>query len=402
MTHSVLRKLLFGTVFLAQAIGASSVMAAPKTVKICAVLPTSGPNAATGIGMMNSMDLAVKEINASGQMGDIKLELMRLDDGSQPAMGVAAVLRAAADPDVLACSAHWNSPVALATRDVFHRNGLANLTPASITWRLTAEQPGDEIFRMAPPDTWQLQMAARFPIEMGKKTFFLIDDNTQYGKSLVTEMEKNATKLGAKKLGSDSIAVGEKDFTAVLTRAKGLSPDFIFFGGVTTESALLRQQQKRLGMDGLYYTGSGTMSPTFISIAGPAADGAYAYFYGLPYSSYPGGMKYETDYTAAGYDKPHETYGIWSYAAVQVLAQAIKQAADSGNLTRRGIIDIMKSKTFKTALGNASFPRPGDIKERAMGYYVVKDGQWIMTHISEDGGKIVALEKPEPLTASAK
>ncbi|HVX74869.1 MAG TPA: branched-chain amino acid ABC transporter substrate-binding protein [Bradyrhizobium sp.] len=352
--------------------------------------------------MMNSMDLAVKQINASGDLGDIKLELMPLDDGSEPAMGVAAVLRAAADPEVLACSAHWNSPVALATRDVFHRNGLANLTPASITWKLTAEQPGDEIFRMAPPDTWQVRMAARFPIEMGKKTFFLIDDNTQYGKSLVAEMEKNVVELGAKKVGSDSITVGEKDFTAVLTRAKSLSPDFIFFGGVTTESALLRQQQMRLGITSLYYTGSGTMSPTFVSIAGPGAQGTYAYFYGLPYAAYPGGTKFVHDYAAAGYDKPHETYGIWSYAAVEVLAQAIKRAAGAGNLTRRGIIDELKSQTFTTVLGNASFPPPGDIKERSMGYYTVEDGQWIMTHVSEDGGKIVPLEKPVPLEGAAK
>ena len=368
-----------------------------KTVKICAVLPTSGPNAAIGIGMMNSMDLAVKRINASGKMGDIKLELLRLDDASQPSMGVSAVLRAAADPQVLACSAHWNSPVALATRDVFNRNGMANLTPASITWKLTAEQKGDEIFRMAPPDTWQLEMAARFPVEAGMKSFYLIDDNTQYGKSLVTEMEKNAAAKGGKKLGSDSIAVGEKDFSAALTRAKAANPDFVFFGGVTTESALLRQQMVKLGMPQFFYTGSGTMSPTFVAIAGGAAEGSYAYFYGLPYHTYPGGKEYVQAYAKAGYDKPFETYGIWSYAAVEVLADAIHKANAAGKLTRRGIVDVMKTATFSTVLGDASFPRPGDIKQRVMGYYTVSGGKWVMTHRSDANAKLIKLEKPEPL-----
>lgn len=368
-----------------------------KTVKICAVLPISGANAATGIGMMNSMDLAVKQINASKKLGDISLELVKLDDGSQPSVGINAVMRAAADPDVLACSAHWNSPVALATRDVFHRTGLANLTPASITAKLTTEQPGDEIFRMAPPDSWQLQMAAQFPLLLGKKTFFLIDDNTLYGKSLVTEMEKDALKLGATKVGSDSIAVGEKDFSAVLTRAKSLSPDFIFFGGVTTESALLRQQSVKLDVNSMFYTGSGTMSPTFVSIAGPAANGTYAYFYGLPYQSYPGGTQFVRDYAKGGYDKPFETYGIWSYAAVQVLAEAIQRANAHGTLTRRGVIDELKKDTFKTALGDATFPTPGDIKERVMGYYQVIDGKWFMTYLSGADGKVSKLGKPEPL-----
>jgi branched-chain amino acid transport system substrate-binding protein len=368
-----------------------------KVVKICGILPTSGPNAAVGIGMMNSMDLAVKRINASGKMGDIQLELVKLDDASQPAMGVNAVLRAVADPEVLACSAHWNSPVALATRDIFNREGMANLTPASILWKVTAEQKGDEIFRMAPPDTWQLEMAARFPVEAGMKKFYLIDDNTQYGKSLVTEMEKNATAGGAVKIGSDSIAVGEKDFSAVLTRAKASNPDFIFFGGVTTESALLRQQMVKLAMPQFFYTGSGTMSPTFISIAGAAAEGTYAYFYGLPYPAYPGGTEYLRAYARGGYDKPFETYGIWSYAAVEVLAEAIRQANAAGKLTRRAVVDVNKTATFSTALGDISFPKPGDIKQRVMGYYKVTNGKWVMTHRTDANGKLVKLDTPVPL-----
>src|SRR6185437_46541 len=136
-----------------------------------------------------------------------------------------------------------------------------------------------------------------------RKKYYLIDDNTQYGKSLVAEMEKYIAPSGGEKLGADSIAVGEKDFTAVLTKAKALSPDFIFFGGVTTESALLRQQMVKLGMHSMFYTGSGTMSPTFVTIAGAAAEGARAYFYGLPYETYPGGKAYNAAYAAAHYDK---------------------------------------------------------------------------------------------------
>lgn len=368
-----------------------------RTVKICAVLPISGANAATGIGMMNSMDLAVKEINASGTMGDIRLELVELDDASQPATGINAVMRAAADPDVLACSAHWNSPVAIATRNVFHRNGLANLTPASITAALTEKQPGDEIFRMAPPDTWQVQAAARFPLALGKKRYYLIDDNTLYGKSLVQQMEQYATALGATSVGADSISVGEKDFSAVLTRAKATSPDFIFFGGVTTESALLRRQSQQLDMKSMFYTGSGTMSPTFVSIAGSAADGTFAYFYGLPYQSYPGGKAFVENYHKAGYSKPYETYGIWAYAAIQALAQAIRNAQAHGRLNRRGVIDELKTDTFKTALGDVSFPKPGDIKQRVMGYYEVIDGKWQMIYVTDADGKLTKLAKPEPL-----
>lgn len=375
------------------ALGSTTRAEADQVVKICAVLPTSGPNAAVGVGMMNSMDLAVNRINESGRLGDITLELVRLDDQSQPSIGVNAVQRAASDPDVIACSAHWNSPVALATQNVFHRNGLANLVPAAINWRITEEQPGDEIFRISPPDTWQLEMAGSFPVRaFGHETFAVIDDNTEYGKSLVEGLTKHATEFGAERIHSDSITVGERDFTPILTRIRELEPEFLFFGGVTMESAMIRRQMARLGMESLYYTGSGTMSPTFLEIAGAAADGTYAYFYGPPYTTFPGGDEFIEAYNAAGYDNPYETYGIWAYASIEVLAEAIKRANENGSITRRAVVEELKAGSFETMIGDVSFGPTGDIEQRQMVYYEVRDGQWIATHYNDADGNIVEAE----------
>ncbi len=367
---------------------------AAKLAKIGAVLPITGPNAAIGIGMMNAMDLAVRQLNASGKFGATQFELMKLDDHSLPSEGVAAVTRAASDPAVLACSAHWNSPVALATRDIFHRRGLANLNPCAINWKITAEQKGDEIFRIAPSDLWQLEMAAKMPFTtLGKKTYFLIDDNTNYGKSLVTAFEEHAAKAGGNKLGADSISVGEKDFTAVLTKAKAQKPDVIFFGGVTTEAALLRQQMVRLEVPALYFTGSGTMTPTYVDTAGAAADGTYAFFYGLPYDATPGGGAFIEAYKKAGYDKPYETYGLIAYSAIEAVAQAIATAAAKGEPTRKAVVEALKEGTFTTALGPLSFPRPGDAAQKVLAFYEVKGGKWTLTYYSKPDGNIVPAEK---------
>jgi branched-chain amino acid transport system substrate-binding protein len=383
------RQVAFAFIAVAATFTGSHAVRAAETVKICAVLPTTGPNAAVGIGMTNAMQLAVRRINESGAMGDLKLELVAMDDRSQPSEGVNAVLKAASDPAVLACAAHWNSPVAIATRDVFNRNGLANLNPCAINWRVTAEQKGDEIFRIAPSDRWQLEMAAKFPFEkLGKKTFYLIDDSTNYGKSLVQSFEENATKAGGKLIGSDSIAVGEKDFTAVLTKAKALKPDVVFFGGVTNEAALLRTQMVKLDFETFYYTGSGTMTPTYVDVAGQAADGTFAFFYGVPYDQAPGGNEFIKAYKAAKYDKPYETYGLIAYAAIEVLGQAIKKAKDAGALTRKGVIDQLKKGEFASSLGPLSFPPPGDAKQRVLAFYEVKNGNWTLVYTSDPDGMI--------------
>src|ERR1043165_2067056 len=94
-----------------------------KVDKIAAILPISGPNAAQGIGMMNSCKAAVRDVNESGSLGTVKLELMELDDESKPESAVKVAERAAQDQEVLAVTAHWNSGPALATVPVFHKYG---------------------------------------------------------------------------------------------------------------------------------------------------------------------------------------------------------------------------------------------------------------------------------------
>ena len=62
-----------------------------KTVKIAFIGPLTGPNAAQGNGAKNSFDLAIKRANESGKF-PYKIEMMTLDDASDPAVGGSAPL----------------------------------------------------------------------------------------------------------------------------------------------------------------------------------------------------------------------------------------------------------------------------------------------------------------------
>jgi len=61
------------------------------------------PNAAQGVGARNAFDLAIREANASGKF-PFKLEMVALDDASDPATGVAAALKLVSDSAVVAAS----------------------------------------------------------------------------------------------------------------------------------------------------------------------------------------------------------------------------------------------------------------------------------------------------------
>src|SRR4030067_3846379 len=74
----------------------SSGWAQSKVVKIGFIGPLTGPNAAQGVGARNAFDLAIREANASGKY-PYKVEMVALDDASDPATGVAAALKLASD-----------------------------------------------------------------------------------------------------------------------------------------------------------------------------------------------------------------------------------------------------------------------------------------------------------------
>lgn len=358
-----------------------------KVDKIAAILPISGPNAAQGIGMMNSCKAAVRDVNESGSLGTVKLELMELDDESKPESAVKVAERAAQDQEVLAVTAHWNSGPALATVPVFHKYGLANLVPAAINSKITLNQPGDEIFRIDPHDLIIMQYAAEFAGKVkGWKKAFIIDDSTQYGKDLAAEFTKDYSARGGMVAGQDSVQVGEKDFAALLTKVKGVSPDVVFFGGVVTEGALLRRQMKSVGLGSDFMSLTGIFTQSFMDAGGAAAEGAYSVTVVPPVELMPGGQDFIKSYEKGHFNQPYDVWGIYGYASVQVLAEAIRRAGPTP--TRRAVIDELKKGEFDTVLGKIRFDSHGQTTLITMFVYQVEGNKWIPKYQGEPNGEL--------------
>src|SRR4030067_1989801 len=106
--------ILLTMIFLVTAMGGSQT----RVVKIGFIGPLTGPNAAQGVGARNAFDLAIREANASGKFG-YKIEMVALEDASDPATGVAAALKLVSDPAGGAGKWTVKHPVALATIPIF-------------------------------------------------------------------------------------------------------------------------------------------------------------------------------------------------------------------------------------------------------------------------------------------
>lgn len=344
-----------------------------ETVKIGFLAPLTGGNAAFGMGMKNSAQLAVDQANASGKY-PFKFELVVADDGGDPTTAVSAANKLIADKDIVAVGGHFNSGCALATAPVFHKNGTALVVSAAIHPDITGHGY-KEIDRVITVANVQNKFAGELAVkEWGVKKIALINDRTDYGKTNAGQFAEAAKASGAEIISEDGITIGQQDFTALLTKIKAENPDCIYFGGVATEAGLLKRQMADLQMDVLFLSDSGILSDTFNQVAGASAQGMIGFNIGKPLDQLPGGKKFMDDYKAAGFAEPYETYGPYAYDTVGLMIEAIGKEKAT---TRKKAIDAIRKIVYNGLLGETSFDENGQTKNAFITPFISQDGKWI-------------------------
>ena len=89
-----------------------------KTAKIGVIAPLSGDLSALGLGIRNSVDLAIKQANESNAIPGWKLEVAAEDDEAKPDVGKNAATKLAGDDDVIGVVGTLNSSVAQSVQPV--------------------------------------------------------------------------------------------------------------------------------------------------------------------------------------------------------------------------------------------------------------------------------------------
>ena len=94
-------------------------------------------------------------------------------------------------------------------------------------------------------------------------------------KGLADVFEAQFKDGGGTVLGHEHITPNQQDFTALLTKARSLGPDVVFYGGTTsTGGGLVRKQMGNVGMSNVAYMGGdGITDEEFLKVAGALANG---------------------------------------------------------------------------------------------------------------------------------
>src|SRR4029078_8318637 len=218
---------------------------------------------------------------------------------------------------------HFNSGVTMPSSQVYQENGMLMVTPSATNPQITQRGMWN-VFRTCGRDDQQGQVAGAYLLKhfRGKK-IAIVHDKTTYGKGLADETKKAINKGGLKEVLYEGINIGEKDFSALVSKIKQSGFELVYWGGLHNEGGLLVRQMRDQGIKAPLMGGDGITTDDFASVGGPGVEGTLM-AYGADPRKNPTAKDIVEKFRANKFEP--EAYTLYSYAAVQIMQQAADAA----------------------------------------------------------------------------
>jgi len=336
--------------------------------------PLTRQYASFGQQFKNGATLAVADINAAGGVLGKKLKMDIQDDACDPkqARSVAEKLVGLNVPVVIG---HFCSGSSIPASDVYTDAGVIEITPASTNPKFT-ERGMWNLFRVCGRDDQQGQVAGEYMTKHYKgKNIAIVHDKQTYSQGLADEVKKTLEKAGVKIKMMEAYGKDDKDFNALVSRMKADAIDVVYVGGYHTSAGLMLRQMRAQGLKAQMISGDAIATDEFWSITGDAGTGMM-YTFGPDPRKRPVAAAVVKRFEAKGINP--EGYTLYTYAAIQIWADAAKKA---GTTDPKKVAAVIRGGKWDTVLGPISYDKKGDITRLDYVFYI-----W------QKGGKYVEME----------
>jgi branched-chain amino acid transport system substrate-binding protein len=361
--------------------------AADKTVTIGITLPLTGADADAATRIKYGAEMAIDEANAKGGVAGYTLQTMVLDNATatagqyDPAQAALNTKKLLANPKVVANVGPQMSGDGKAMSPILSAGDLATITPASTNPDITDPKFAGQYrpkgkavyFRTLTTDAYQgPNMANYMKDTLHVKSIYVLDDSGAYGVGMANAFQEQAKKIGMDVMGRDQLNPKEADYTTILTKIKGLNPDAIYYGGVGQAGIKLAKQAHdvipnviKAGGDGMY--GGDVLK----GVGFPTIEGWYATAASPDLVSDPKVQSWVKRFQAK-YKLAPSNYSITAYDGAEVIIDAIKRVAASGEeVNRSNVRDAIQKTKLKTLQGEVTFDNNGDINQKVVSVYQI-------------------------------
>jgi len=349
---------------------------AGKTIKIALQAPITGDYAYEGQMAKQSVEIAADLINKAGGVLGKQVEIVVVDDGSNPKDSALAAQKAVSQK-VAAVIGSYGSSVTEPAADIYEKNKLVSVGYGCTAVRLTMDKDRKFFFRTCGRDDAQGLFFGKYAVEtLGAKRIAIMHDNSTFAKGVADEAKKAldpyVTAGKTQIVYFDAITPKEKDFSAAITNLKGTKPDVWYFTGYYPEAGLLIRQAKDAGLTCPFIGANAAINDDFVKIAGiDVAKGALMTQEPLVTDVTTDiAGQFKAAYEAKFKELPSSPWPVYAADALYAITGAIAKA---GKVDKVAIADAMRSKMdgVQGVTGPVLFTDRGDRKDVPYKMYVV-------------------------------
>jgi branched-chain amino acid transport system substrate-binding protein len=282
--------------------------------------PLSGQLQTLGRGMLNGAMLAADQINGDGGLTGKDIEIVPIDDGGDPAIGVPAAKTAIAD-GLDGVVGPYNSGVGIKTLPLYKAAGLVPV-------RLTSDNDTAGYGFTLQPMSSQIAPVTSDALAswIGARTVAITYDPTQnYTKEVSRAVRSNLESGGVKVTAFEPVQPGKNDYSDVVDKLAADNPDAIYAAVYYPEGALIAKAMGALTSRPTCLLDYASYDTGYLEDAGKAAAGNCDVV-GVPA---PDDFKDSANYVSKYQDQFGAAPGTWSpytYDSLNILAYGVKQA----------------------------------------------------------------------------
>jgi branched-chain amino acid transport system substrate-binding protein len=346
-------------------------------IRVGMSMALTGGVAPIGKQVITALQIWRDDVNAKGGLLGRPIELVFYDDQSNPA-NVPQIYTKLIDVDKvdLLIGPYATNMVAPAIPVLMQSKKttigiLANAANSKFHY--------DQYFSMLPTGPEPQKAFSRGFFELAAaaqprpKTVALIAADAEFAQNAVEGARQNITDMGGFDTVFDkSYPPTTADFAPILRAIQALNPDIVFVAAYPPDSVGIVRAANEIGLVPKLFGGTfiGLLVTPIKMQLGPLMNGIVnnEVFVPAPAFTFPGTLevlaKYQTAAKTQGIDPLGWAFPPLSYAAGQVLAQAVEGAK---SLDHKAIADYMRSHTFHTVVGDITFGKDGEwVKSRVV------------------------------------
>jgi branched-chain amino acid transport system substrate-binding protein len=329
-------------------------------IRIGASLAQTGVYAAFGQNQLRGYQLCVKHTNEKGGVLGRKLELVRYDDGSDPATAVRLYEKLITQDKVDLVLGPYSSPISEAVADVTEKYRMPMVVPGAAATSIF-KKGRKFIFGMEPPSEVFFEGFIDMAAKKGLKTVALINADDLSSRAATEGSIELAKKKGLEVVFVEGYPRENMDFSTILAKVGAANPDVLVGAARFEDSVAITRQMKALNVNPrMYALKTGVDTLRFYEVLGRDAEFVYGVtpwepeLVGLRAGGlipiarqYPGAREFVESYKKAFPGADLSYHSAAGYGGCQILVEAIRRARslDSGKL-REAILKMDHNTVF--------------------------------------------------------